>query len=343
MGDLFIELLQIALGNRDVLSRVPSASEWAALYQESQRQAIVGIMIDGLEHLPQEQHPPKEMLLQWIGLVQMNEGSYHLHCEKARELTSRLIENGVPSCVLKGIGFAQYYPTPSRRQCGDIDMWVSGVRNEVMNYLKREYEVSGVVWHHAVVHIFRDVETEIHFSPIWLHNPFHNKRLQMWFEDHREEQMVVDGKLGFAYPTVSFNAVYALVHFYHHLIEEGIGIRHIIDYYYILKALPESDRVSVVENLKKIGLLKLANAVMWILKDVCGMNEGYLICEPDKKEGRFLFDEMMRGGNFGHYRNDNRKRNTVGRMFALLPHFPREVLWVVPWKIWHKCWRMFNK
>lgn len=88
---------------------------------------------------------------------------------------------------------------------------------------------------------------------------------------------------------------------FHHLIKEGLGLRHIVDYYYILNTL------------------------------------------PDVKEGRPLLNEIMRGGSFGHYRIVNRKRNSAVRMFALLPHFPKEVLWVVPWKLWHKCWRLFNR
>ena len=75
---------------------------------------------------------------------------------------------------------------------------------------------------------------------------------------------------------------------------------------------------------------------------MCGARDGLLLCEPNEKEGRFLLDEIMRGGNFGHYRKDNRKRNSVARMCALLPHYPREVLWMAPWKLWHKGWRMVN-
>ena len=50
---LFFELLQIALGNRDKLSRVPKSKEWMALYQESEKQSVLGIMLDGLEQLPE--------------------------------------------------------------------------------------------------------------------------------------------------------------------------------------------------------------------------------------------------------------------------------------------------
>jgi hypothetical protein len=338
MENLFIELLQVSLGTREMLSRIPSAAEWVALYQESQRQAVLSLMVDGLERLPQEQLPKQVFLLQWIGLAQMNEGAYHLHYEKAKELTSRLRNKGYPSCVLKGIGFAQYYPNPPRRQCGDIDMWVKGDRKNVMEYLNSEYEISGVVWHHVVVHIFRDVETEIHFSPIWLHNPFRNANLQRWFKGERDRQIQMNDFLDFVNPAVGFNAVYSILHSFHHLTEEGIGLRHIVDYYYILKALPAEERPSVVALLEKFGLLGFTRAIMWILHDICGMPSEYLLCELDEKEGCFLFDEIMRGGNFGHYRNDNRQRNSIGRFLALLPHYPGEVLWVVPWKIWHRCW-----
>lgn len=155
--------------------------------------------------------------------------------------------------------------------------------------------------------------------------------------------MVIDGKLGIAYPTVRFNAVYALVHLYHHLIEEGIGIRHVIDYYYILTVLHSKDKEDVVANLRWLGLMKLAGAMMWVLQDVCGMADEYLICTPNEKEGRFMLDEIMRGGNFGRYRSDNLRRNTAARMFALLSHYRSEVLWVIPWKLWHKVWRILNK
>lgn len=339
---LFIELLQVSLGTRDTLSRVPTPAEWASLMQEAQKQAISGVFADGIERLPANQRPPKAMLLQWIGLVQITEQQYALHCQRAKELTQRFLSQGVKSTVLKGIGLAQYYPHPAHRQCGDIDLWVGRGRREVMPYLRSEYEIGLNVWHHVDARIFQDLETEIHFHSGWLYNPRSNKRLQKWFDEQRDRQMCVNENLGFAYPTVQFNAVYSLLHSYHHLIEEGLGLRHIIDYYFILKALPVEEKEFVVSLLKRFELIRFAGAMMWVLKEVCGMPAEYLIGEPNEKEGRFLMDEVMRGGNFGKYRKDSHKHNTASRMFSLLPHYPSEVLWVVPWKLWHKCWRLMN-
>ena len=297
---LFLELIQVSLGTREQLSRIPCGGEWEFIIVEAQRQAVLGIIIEGLECLPQEQLPPKELLLHLIGLSQINENSYRLHVKRAAELTERFKKGGIKSCVLKGLGFAQLYPIPSRRQCGDIDLWVEGECKDVLLYLRSEYEIEHILWHHVEAKIIDDVETEIHYHPCWLYNPFYNKRLQKWFENQKADQMVVAVDLGFAYPTVRFNAVYALVHFYHHMLEEGIGIRHVVDYHYILKSLPPEEKALVVADLERFFMMRLAKAMMWVLQELCGTPKDYLLCECDEKEGLFLLDEIKRGGNFGH-------------------------------------------
>lgn len=342
MWNLFIEITQFSLGTRDVFSRAPSDSEWVDLYREALKQCVSSILLEGIERLPVEQKPSRLLLLRWIGMVQMNENTYMLQCERGKELTKRFGEQGYKSCVLKGIGLAQLYPIPSHRQSGDIDLWVDCERKELMKWLKSQCATEHVLWHHVDAKFFDDVSTEIHYQPSWLYNPFYNKRLQKWFENQKTEQMLVNADLIFAYPTVRFNAVYALVHVYHHLLDEGIGIRHVVDYHYILKSLPTEEKVSVIADLKRFGMMRLAKAMMWVLQKVCRTPKDYLLCECDEKEGRFLLDEIMRGGNFGHYRRDKRRRNSINRMFAFLPHYPQEVLWMVPWKCWHKCWRLLN-
>ena len=337
----FIELLQIALGNRSQLSQVPTALEWEGIFQEAQRQAIVGVLATGIECIPEAQRPEKELLLQWIGQIQLIESTNLAHQKRAADLTRLFLENGCHNCVLKGVGVSVCYPNPLRRQCGDIDLWVDGNRKDVMNFLRSHFKVGEIRWHHADAKIFDDVQTEIHFHATWLFNPVRNKRLQPWLNGNGICN-ATKGHDGFYYPTARFNAVYSLVHSFHHLLESGIGFRHIIDYYYISQTLSDEDRIEVCAELKRFGLDRFSGAMMWVLNEVCGMDEAYLLCEPNEKEGRFLLDEIMRGGNFGHYRSDNRKRNSATRMHALLPHYPSEVLWVVPWKLWHKCWRMVN-
>jgi len=116
--NLFTELLQVSLGTRKKLSRVPSDKQWEALLDESDRKAIIGVMLDGLERLPTEQRPYIDLFLEWIGLVLIREKANELHQKRARELTRRFLSVGFRSCVLKGVGTALLYPNPLRRQGG---------------------------------------------------------------------------------------------------------------------------------------------------------------------------------------------------------------------------------
>ena len=48
-------------------------------------------------------------------------------------------------------------------------------------------------------------------------------------------------------PTTAFNVIYQLTHLYHHFFDEGIGMRQIIDYYYVV-----CDFYKVYQNSSKI-------------------------------------------------------------------------------------------
>lgn len=81
---------------------------------------------------------------------------------------------------------------------------------------------------------------------------------------------------------------------------------------------------------------------MWVMKEVCGMSSEKQLCVADEQEGRFLMREIRAGGNFGHSRTDGKGLNSFGRWTMMVKHYPAEVLWMVPWKVWHKGWRIFN-
>ena len=82
--------------------------------------------------------------------------------------------------------------------------------------------------------------------------------------------------------------------------------------------------------------------MMYVLHVACGMPVNELLCEQDEKEGSFLLKEVFDAGNFGHQRQDKSLRqNSLKRLFVMTKHYPSEVSWMIPWKLWHKCWRVF--
>ena len=353
----FFELIQLALGERNSLGHKPTEEEWQEAYQMAENQALSGILFSAVEKMNSDNKdamPPMELFYQWIGDALQIENRNKEVNYAAEQLTRIFKGGGLRSCVLKGQGIAQLYPKPERRQSGDVDLWVESGREKVLKFLKDNYlGIGHVVIHHVDARIIEGVDSEIHFMPGYTWNPFLHRKLQRYFRQQAESQFSnYDSKLGFAYPTSRFNAVYILSHIYMHYLYEGVGLRQIIDYYYVLKNLTQDEREQAAKDICQVGLEKFAGAVMYVLEVVCSMNKSMYIVNPDTKRGSLLLDEIMRGGNMGKYdvALANRKEENLikfnlvalRRQFRFLRHYPMDIISIPFWKAWHLLWRLYK-
>ena len=199
------------------------------------------------------------------------------------------------------------------RQPGDIDIWVSGGKERVVQTLRNLHLIDGGIsryhsagkaedsYHH--IHLPKNengVDVEVHFRPSsGNYNPFTNRRLQKYLnqEIERENEMVGEG---FRVPSIRFALLMQLAHIQRHALESGVGLRQVIDYYYLLKSDADHERETIKGKLKEMGLDHIAGALMWVMREVFLMDEGWMIANPDEKRGRMLLDIIMTGGNFGY-------------------------------------------
>ena len=347
---LFQELILISLGKHDKFSRRLTDADWASLYVEAQRQSLVGVLLTGVEKAIASGENKPKILMAWIAKGLALENRNWLLNARCKEITDVFNDLGLRSCVLKGQGVAMLYPNPLRRQCGDIDLWVEGNRDDIYKTLKARWKVGETVIHHAEVEIFKDTPTEIHFVPSFAYSPFLYRRYKRYFKRWADRQF--DNcmeSVGFACPTPDFNAVYSLMHIFHHVLHEGIGLRQLLDYYYILRSLDKEQRVQVFEEMRLLGLAKFAEAVMYVEQRMFGLEPEFLLCKPDGKTGRRLLEEIELAGNFGKYDKryqhvDRKSRmdvylHNVKRNFVFFKFAPGEVLWAPIWKPCHFVWR----
>lgn len=123
---------------------------------------------------------------------------------------------------------------------------------------------------------FEDVPVEVHFLPSWMFCPLMNKKLQDFFKRKAECQFAnYDAEAGFTHSTIDFDLVFSLVHIYRHVFFEGIGLRQLVDYYYILKNSTKEQRDEAFRELKNLRMAKFAAGVMWVLK-ACFAMGGYI-------------------------------------------------------------------
>ncbi len=342
---LFFTLLQRAVGHNTALPEPVSAEVWQAVYAMSRQQALVGIVFMAVEKLPKTQMPPRELLLKWLVQTDQIEARNRELNELAVMVTEKVAAAGFRSVILKGQGIARLYPMPLRRTSGDIDIWLDGNRDGIMQYVRTNAEHYHAAYHHVECPLAEGAEVEVHFTPSWMNDFLINRRLQHFFYKQAPEQFAQEITGGIGTPTLAFNRIYILLHLYRHLFEEGIGLRQFLDYYYVLhQGFTEEERAETLGALKELRLRKFAAAVMYVLQTVFGLEAQYLLLAPNASEGRLLLDEIMLAGNFGQYdhRIVHKKRGAVGRFslhvfrsFRFVQRYPAEVLWSPVFKLYH--------
>ncbi len=336
--------LKYCLGNEVDMSGVVAGMDWRQLFAFSSKQAILGFCFEGIERMGREypsllkENPVGEdLVMVWMGkAMQIRRKNMKVNVT-AGKLYRQLREDGLRCCILKGQGNALMYPNPYSRNPGDIDVWVNGSRERIAAFAREHYGWKDEMRYHHLETKLDGVPVELHFLPCTMNNPIYNARLQKWFKRNGDLQYsnvvsLPDGAGEMAVPTASFNVIYQLCHLYHHFFDEGIGLRQIIDYYYVLGANTDFTEntdssflttnrtnqtnigvspsvISVISvggyplqrELKQLGLWKFAGSVMWVLHKVLGMSESLMIAPMDEKRGRLLLGEILDGGNFGKH------------------------------------------
>ena len=372
MIDTFFAFLRYCLGGKRDMSRVIAGMDWRKLYSFASKQAILGLCFDGIERLGKEypeelkQNPiGRELLMAWMGKAQQIRRQNMKVNVVASKLYSMLRKDGLRCCILKGQGNALMYPNPYSRTPGDIDVWVNASREEITEYAKKHFEIADDIRFHHLETSLDGVPVELHFFPGIMNNPIYHARLQKWFRRNADLQCshivgLPDGAGEIAVPTLAFNVIYLLSHLYHHFFDEGIGMRQIIDYYYVVISdylLVINDeslgiRDTLQRELKHLGLWKFAGAVMYVLHEVLGLPEERMIAPMDEKRGKLLLAEILNGGNFGKhftkYGNFTQQGMTkkyflkIWRNMHFVRYYPAEALSEPIFRTWHFFWRKIH-
>lgn len=296
-------LLRQSLGlSQDFNARL-SPREWKALFRLAAEQSVAGVCYQGVACLPEAQRPPMDVAVQWAARAEAIRGLNRQENEEAARLTRLFAAEHHRSAILKGQANARLYPDPLSRQPGDIDIWVDGGRRQVVELCRKlfgERADKGELSYHHLHLKGGDVPVEVHFRPSsGNYNAVTNRRLQRWVEREIQGATMTDD--GFCVPTARFALVMQLAHIQHHFIGEGVGLRHVCDYYMLLIHSSQEDRGEVAGLLRGFGLLHMAGALIWVLARVMHLEDDMMLSRPDEVRGRWLLREMEEGGNFGRF------------------------------------------
>ena len=236
---IFFDFLRFSIGSESEIPSSLKEVDWKELYRIAQKQCLVGILFDGIQKLPPaEVGMSKDLLLQWMAESQMLEKANVRLNDAAIQISEWFRRKGFRTCILKGQGNALLYPNGLHRTPGDIDIWVEGGDKRVISFVRSISPHEKACYHHIEFPLYKGVEVEVHYRPSFLLYFWHNRKLQKYYERVKEEQfshrVMLEEQGEIAIPTAEFNLVFQLTHIYAHLMNEGIGLRQLLDYYYVL-------------------------------------------------------------------------------------------------------------
>ena len=370
--NLFYQLLRMALGRQVCLPHTPNEQEWKALYELAKKQSLIGVCFAGVQKLQtQRQEPPEMTYLTWMGMAAKIQQRNEVVSRQCVELQGQLAADGVRSCVLKGQGVGALYRVHENdndnnqnssdlsmlRQSGDIDVWVDTDEEGALRWVKKYQRVLDFDYKHVHLDVLEGTSVEVHYRPSTSRVPWYMKRVDHFTREKACWTNAValgDGMVNV--PSLEFNLVFILQHIFGHLFAEEMTLKQYLDYYFVLKQAHEkgADVQEAYRWMQRMGMGSFARATMWLLREVFGMPEEWMICEADADEGRFLLDRVMakeqkaKSGEHGSVRwHLSVFWAQQSKNLHLLTHYPLEVLfspiWLARHFFWKRMWKMKHK
>lgn len=337
---IYYKFIQFALGTYEGKEFLDGSAlngfDWQRFYDFAKKQTLEGIIMEGISRLPKAVAPKQGLLMNWF-MMSQNISRMNLMLNEATVgVYNKVKAAGYDCCILKGQANAAMYANPAARTPGDVDMWVDASREEIRQLAQTLAKENGRIDEESYNHIAlttNGISVELHYTPGFMANFTYNRRLQQWFRESIAAQcrnmIALPDEAGeVAAPTAAFNAVYQLYHLYHHYFYEGVGLRQVVDYYYVMwnvecgmwseecgvknssldnfssQAKPRTNQHStfnIQHSLTRLGLWHFAGAMMYVLHEVLGLPEEKMIAPMDKKRGEMLLNDILCGGNFGHH------------------------------------------
>ena len=263
------------------IEKLPTTKEWEELFDMASLQGVEAVASEGLEKLQQEQRPPQEVLLQWIGVSLQQKQLYSMQRKLVDELCGVWKDAGIDVVELKGNSIGALYYAPDTRFSCDFDCLLS------------DYEKGNQVMEQHGVEVNRDFykNSSFHWKELYVENhqfctPVRGNREMKKLE--RVLQSLLSKGTEDAY--ANFNALFLMEHAWAHFLENALTLKQLCDWAVFRKKKGNLvDWIVFEQHARDVGFWKFAesmNRLADVLDDIISL-------EGLKQEDRRLLDDML--------------------------------------------------
>ena len=359
----FLELLRAGLWGvaADPDNFRPDSVDWRAVLRIAKEQTMMVVVTDGIETLPKELWPPKEVMMKLAMMRLKTEQAHRLLDSTIAQIVKALDAEGVHSVLLKGQGIAQNYRRPESRTCGDIDLYtgLGGYERafEIIEGLHegRPHREAAECVHHLHTSL-NGVEVEIHRQTSFMHGKRMDAMFQEWTKQSLDE-MFGSGKLevwdndgaAVALAPATYNAFFILHHAVRHMTTEGVGFRQICDWTMLLhRCHSQVDVEKLGKMLKELRMERIWLEFGRLAVNYLGLPADELPLAPANlaptRKTSKLLKHIFISGNFGRFDANGRDHSEVPylvrkwrsftfqskrlfKLFGMFPGYSMAYLW----------------
>ena len=278
--------------------KIPKDINCEELLKEAESQAVTAIICNNKKYFEQ---PDRALVLRHVAISSKVLANHTL-------VHKIMTEAGIPYTVLKGAASAYYYPEPIIRTMGDVDFLVKKQDvKRASEVLKQkgftswdEDHICHIVFTKGKIHL------EMHFEPAGIPNGKAGKIAREYLSDIVDcSTLVENNPCTFVNPGKFHHGFVMLLHMQHHLLSEGIGLRHLCDWAVFVNSFSNDEFEKVFKDkLQKIGLWKFAQTISLTAHIAIGLPYQNFMGK-EKELATALLCDMISGGNFG-IKDDNR-------------------------------------
>ena len=327
---LFLELLRAGLWGVTVGPEnfKPDCTDWRAILRIAKEQTMMVVVTDGIETLPKELWPQKEVMMKLAMMRVKTSQAHQLLNSTIAQIVAALEAEGVHSVLLKGQGIAQNYRRPESRTCGDIDLYtgLGGYTRayEIIEALHegRPHKEAAECTHHLHTDL-NGVEVEIHRQTSFLHGKRMDANFQEWSKQSLDElfgsealEMWDNGGTAVALAPATYNAFFILHHAVRHMTTEGVGFRQICDWVMLLHRCHSQVEVQLLSRkLKELRMERIWAEFGRLAVNYLGLPADELPLAPANlaptRRTHKLLQHIFISGNFGRFDANGRDHSQV--------------------------------
>lgn len=306
----FWELLRAGLWKKPpMLTAKLSDEQWGEVMKYAKRQTLIGVLFDGMLHLPVDLQPTEDIRMKWFWKVNRIELANRKQNQVLVKITEKLEEKGIKTMVLKGQSYAILYPQPLHRQPGDIDLFVGKKNLEAVSQWIETWGMTDSKHSYHSLHInakWQGVSIELHRTAAIFGSFTKQRQFVKWSEQVLEQSTFtftpMDEKEEVHIPNTVFNALYVFYHLFFHFVHGGVGLRQLCDWACMLHVNHNKiNQQELKQRLNCFGLLNAWQVFGYLLVHHIGLpQEEFPFYKETKKKASIILEDIMEQGNFGH-------------------------------------------